>query len=416
LAGALERKGVSVRIFDAGRHLLWRRGLKREIRDFSPEVIGLSLRNVDSATYPCTWTYLEDYRRIMGTVRSVSASPVVLGGSAFSIFPGELTAALGAESGSAGDGEASLSLFLDRKCRGVKRGVLGDLRDVGFPRQVELIFPDFRRYRTVGVQTARGCPRRCVYCTYPLLEGHELRRRDPGTVADEMESLHKDLGAGEIFIVDSIFNADEEHLAAVLEEVISRKMKIRFSCYMEPRVSRTLIFDLMARAGCVGVDFGTDSGSPAILHSLGKGFTVEDIRKATQACRGAGIDFCHSLLFGGPGETRATVAETARLMDEVSPRAVIAMTGIRIYPGTHLESTARQEGLLEPGDSLIRPRFYFAGWQPRELYQAVLSEASKRRSWFLPGKKYWSRALGPKLLRLVHREGPLWRSLGPPGA
>ena len=61
-----------------------------------------------------------------------------------------------------------------------------------------------------------------------------------------------------------------------------------------------------------------------------------------------GVDFAHYILFGGPGETEETVLETFALMDEVAPTAVIAMTGIRIFPGTPLHRQALAEGIITP--------------------------------------------------------------------
>lgn len=141
-----------------------------------------------------------------------------------------------------------------------------------------------------------------------------------------------------------------------------------------------------------------------------KDFTCEDITYVSTACRREGIDYCHSLLFGGPGETSETVRETVRLMDEIAPRAVIAMTGIRIYPGTELEHLARSEGHIMPGDSLLNPRFYFSGMEPSMLIKEIFQNIARRKNWFFPGGRDWSSSIGPRLLRLLHREGPLWRT------
>ena len=111
---------------------------------------------------------------------------------------------------------------------------------------------------------------------------------------------------------------------------------------------------LLKRAGCVAVDFGTDAGSPDMLASMKKSFTVEDVRRSSLACRNAGIDSCHSLIFGGPGETPETIRESVRLMDEISPMAVIAMTGIRIYRETEIERIAQKEGFISSDSSCCK--------------------------------------------------------------
>lgn len=198
-------------------------------------------------------------------------------------------------------------------------------------------------------------------------------------------------------------------MVQVLEELANRKLPVRFSCYMQPKMSYSGIFQLLRKAGCVAVDFGTDSGSPAMLSSFCKPFTQSDISATSLACRKAGIDFCHSLIFGGPGETRETIAETVRLMDELSPRAVIAMTGIRIYPGTEMERIAIKEGVIRAGQSLIQPQFYISCLGAKSPRRAVYKARAGRRNWFFPGKKDWSSMIGFRILSFLYRKGPLWK-------
>ncbi len=126
-----------------------------------------------------------------------------------------------------------------------------------------------------------------------------------------MERLRGELGATEQFIVDSSFNADEEHLVAVCEELRRRRSRpgaalaeLSFSCYLQPRVSDPAVFGLLRAAGCTSVDFGVDSAAAELLPDLGKSFTVADLRMTTAAAKAAGLDVCHSLLFGGPGRRR----------------------------------------------------------------------------------------------------------------
>jgi len=410
VAGALARAGFEVMVFDAGLARFPNRALARRIAAFAPEVIGLSLRNLDNSAFPWTRRYLDEYRRLVATIRRQSGAPLVIGGSAFSIFPRELLRILGGDGGVVADGEQAIVRFCAGAARGLLQGDCGELGGVGLPRSIATIFPELNRYRTIGIQTARGCPHRCIYCTYPILEGDRPRFRAPVAVVEEIEALRRDHRREDFFFVDSSFNADEEHMAAICRELIARRLRVRFSCYLTPRMRELSHFRLLAEAGCVAVDFGTDSCSEAMLRSLGKSFTVGDLERSSRACRGAGIDFCHSLLFGGPGEDEATVEETVQRMDAIAPRAVIAMTGIRIYPGTPIARRAIGEGVIAADDDLLAPRFYFAGGA-RGLLRRIAAHAASRRNWLLPGHRDWSAAIFPRLLRLVHRDGPLWRAL-----
>ncbi|MGO9611933.1 MAG: radical SAM protein [Dissulfurispiraceae bacterium] len=199
-------------------------------------------------------------------------------------------------------------------------------------------------------------------------------------------------------------------MAKLLESISARRLAISFSCYLQPRIKDYSLFGLLKKAGYIAVDFGTDSGSAVMLQSLRKSFTIEDISRTSGACRETGIDFCHSLIFGGPGETPETVKETIRFMDEISPRAVIAMIGIRIYPGTEMGREAHHEGYLVPGESVLVPQFYFSGMNPTCLVKEISEKVYGRINWFFPGRQDWSGSIGQRVLRFFHKEGPLWRT------
>ncbi len=409
VAGALARAGIEVRVLDVRRCRSFS-SLKREVLGFQPDNIGISLRNIDNASYPCCRSYLPSYYSLVRSLRHIRDVPIILGGPAFTLFPEEILSHLGADGGVKGEGEKGIGTFRTAGREGIINPGPLDLGETEFPRNIGELFPDFRRYRTIGIQTARGCPNSCVYCTYPRLEGRKRRTRPPEIVADEMARLFRDFGIRDFFVVDSLFNADEDHMVGVLERLAALDLPVRFSCYLQPKTSYPGIFRLLRRAGCVAVDFGTDSGSPRILESLQKPFSPDDIREVSLACGEAGIDYCHSLIFGGPGETFMTIRETTKLMDEIGPRAVIAMTGVRIYPGTGLEKTAIEERVIRSGESLLEPRFYFPGMGPPTLVKYVYDAASGRKNWFFPGRKDWSSTLGYRFLRFFHREGPLWRT------
>jgi radical SAM superfamily enzyme YgiQ (UPF0313 family) len=168
----------------------------------------------------------------------------------------------------------------------------------------------------------------------------------------------------------------------------------------------------MRRAGCRGVEFGADTASPSVLRALDKPFPQEEIRVAAQACRQAGLPAAYYLIFGGPGETSETMAETFAFFDDLKPQAILAFLGIRIYPNTSLHGVAISDGVITEEDDLLCPRFYIS---PKigahELKAAVGSHAEARPSWVVPGLGIRSDpALLAALRRIGHR-GPLWNLL-----
>ena len=411
VARAIQSSGARVRIFDAGLHRRPLREIERSISEMVPDLVCISLRNIDSVSYPVFKSYLPWYESLLARVRNASEAPVLLGGSAFSIFPSEILGRLGADAGVTGDGEDGVSRYLRSRAAGIYKGCLQELSEVGFPEGLKDVFPEMRRYRTIGVQTARGCTHRCIYCNYPLIEGGCLRRRPPGAVAEEIGRLHHDHGKCSFFIVDSSFNADEGHMAEVARSIAALGIKIRFSCYMEPKVSDPSIFRLLSAAGCMAVEFGTDSASDDVLGRMKKGFNSSDISSASVACDAAGIQACHSLIFGGPGESEETIAETVGFISGLRPRAVMCTLGMRIYPGTELHTIAEREGQLERGACLLDPKFYFSGGDPWRIARAVREAVGARGNWFFPGDRDWGSFWFLRLVGFFCRGGPLWRTL-----
>jgi hypothetical protein len=189
--------------------------------------------------------------------------------------------------------------------------------------------------------------------------------------------------------------------------MIADGLRLSWSAFVNPGHLDPELLDLMVRAGCDAVELGTDSGSPAILRSLGKSFTVEEVRRSSRLCRDAGVATAHYLLFGGPGENDGTIAESVALMDELAPDAVIVMVGIRIYAGTELHAVALREGVVSEGQSLLEPVFYPAEPDLRRIAERVAGEAGRRRTWIVPGLDVNTSAGVLEMLRRRQQRGPV---------
>jgi radical SAM superfamily enzyme YgiQ (UPF0313 family) len=87
-------------------------GLKPVIREFVPDLVGISLRNIDNTDTTDPMGFMGGYRFVVETVRQVSSAPIVLGGSGFTLFPRRILDELGADFGIVGEGER-LNLLLD---------------------------------------------------------------------------------------------------------------------------------------------------------------------------------------------------------------------------------------------------------------------------------------------------------------
>jgi radical SAM superfamily enzyme YgiQ (UPF0313 family) len=427
LSSALKSSGHEVRCLDLCFEENMEQALDTTISRFAPQAIGLSLRNIDNVAYPESVSYLPFFKKVIERCRQFSSSPIFLGGSGFTLMPEKVLNFLEADGGIAGEGEEAFPKVLSRMLGLFSPEVEGfisrEVKDFSGPACIQdldaLSSPDWscmdlKTYFAKGgmgnLQTKRGCPFSCIYCTYPLIEGKAVRLRSPRRVADEAEALLQQ-GVKNAFIVDNIFNFPESHARAVCQAFTERGISLQWSCYAHPAYfSRALAGD-MKRAGCTGVEFGTDSGSPAVLAQLGKDFTPEDIRRATLYAQKAGLEVCHSLSLGAPGETEETLEETFRLMEEISPTAVIAMVGLRVFPGTGLARQAVAEGLLSPAADFLDPVFYIAPEVRDRVVEIARQRSSLHPNWILPGLSINVSLRLQSKLRKIGVKGPLWEHM-----
>lgn len=435
MAAAAREAGHAVAVADLcfGRAPL--EALADTVRRYGPDVVGLSLRNVDNAAYPRTVDYLSEHRAVVDALRRVTGAPVVLGGSGFSIMPQAYMQVLDGDWGIAGEGEVAFAALLDaleegRRPQGIP-GLFGRDSPAGWydvpplaqarhrgwhdglrPARDLLDYPRYIRRGGMGnVQTKRGCVFKCRYCTYPLLEGNRFRAREAGDVVDELAALMKDYGSHPVFFVDSILNFPRGHVESICEEILRRRLKLRWSCYATPVKLDRHQARLMAAAGCDGIELGSDAVDDAQLGRLGKSFDAATAERANRYCLDAGLRVCQTLIFGAPGETRDSIRATCAALRRMRPTAVVAMTGVRLYPGTPLTEGLIAEGRIAASEVGLLPAFYvepdIAGFLPGYLQQ----QAREAGNWVLPGLAAPLLPASQRLLRGMGISGPLWRLL-----
>jgi radical SAM superfamily enzyme YgiQ (UPF0313 family) len=432
VATAAADAGHDVSVLDLCFHEDVDVALASALRDVRPEVVGISLRNVDNCAFPGTVSYLPHYRRVVAACRAGSDAPIVLGGSAFTTMPAYYLATLAVPWGVVGEGEVAFAALLERLATGHDPAGLGGVasRDpvsgavrVNPPAWLASIdalradrrWIDVRAYFERGgmanLQTKRGCHFKCTFCAYPVIEGRGMRTREPQLVADEVRLLVDEHGIDQLFVVDSIFNAPRGYAERVAAALRPLGRRIRWSCFVGPANFTPELCDLLVAAGCQSVDFGTDAAAPATLRALRKSFTVDDVRTASRICRERGLPFQHSLVFGGEAETWETVAQTVAVMDECRPTAVNAMCGVRVYPETPLAQTLLARGEVPDVETLYEPYFYFAPPVREGLAEAIARIGRERGNWLLPGNKVNDEEALFARLRGRGLKGDLWRFL-----
>jgi len=343
----------------------------------APEVIGVSVRNVDDQNMTESKFLLESTKKIISACRNLSEAPIVLGGAGYSLFPETMLTYLDADMGIQGEGELAFSMLLDRLERGEELTDTPGLYLPGQGLQRERVylkdldqFPppdlDITSITTpndtimwMPIQTSRGCPLDCSYCSTATIEGRPKRRRLPRSIIRDI-SLFIDKGVTHFYFIDNTFNLPPSHAVNICKAIIDSNCEFSFRCIIYPmRVNENLI-KLMAQAGCIEVSLGFESGSEEILKWLNKKFTPDDVRRTNDLFVKHGIKRTGFLLIGAPGETKETVEQSLHFVDSLDLDLLKITSGIRIYPNTQLAKTALAEGVIEPDDDLLAPRFYMS--------------------------------------------------------
>jgi radical SAM superfamily enzyme YgiQ (UPF0313 family) len=211
-----------------------------------------------------------------------------------------------------------------------------------------------------------------------------------------------------VVIVDSIFNSSPEHVQQVCESILRLNLKMRWACFLRPAGLTADLMQLMTRAGLAHVEFGTDSFCDSVLAAYGKRFTFDDVLRSHELAWQAKVDCCHFLICGGLGETRDTLEAGFRNSLRLKDAVILALAGMRIYPGTRLHALARREQPLPPDDALLEPRYYISGALTEDEVLERLRDFSRRSPGWIVGDP------PPRYVELAARlrsrgvVGPLW--------
>ncbi len=386
VASALDQAGHHVRFLDLcfARNSI--ASARTEARAFRPDVIGVSVRNIDNSDAIALRHYTPEARDLLHTLRAAApAAKVIAGGAAFGVAPEALFRNLGVDYAVAGDGERASVALVDALCSGAAIETMpGLVRDRGgtvtftppgedadldsLPGPALHRWIDLARYQrhgaTIPIQTKRGCVYKCVYCTYRNVEGWGYRTRHPELVTDEIEELKVKAAVHHFDFVDSTFNSPPGHALQVCEAIARRKLNVQLdTTNFTPATASSELLGAMRVAGFRSLGITAESASDAVLEKLDKGFNAAKVREVAQRVEKHGIKTLWIFLLGGPGETRQTVEETLAFAKWRLERgdAVYLTVGLRIYPGTTLHRIAIAEGVVPATSTLLDPAFYFSG-------------------------------------------------------
>ena len=368
------------------------------VSEFEPDLIGMSIRNLDNQSSLNPVWNLPAVRDIIERIRQLSDATTLIGGPAFSIMPAECLDYVGADLGIAGDAAEAFATLVERLETGA------DYRDIpgivfrddandgeivasegrftsSFHRAPRLDLLDMRAYNGSGFGV--GVVTKLAQAYYPTpgadFNGGDWRIREPSEVVDEIRALDDNFGINKVFFIDSGFNIPAEHAKATCRAIIDAGLHVRWNSYVRPSDEADAeLMGLMKASGC----------SLALMAEGGRGGEglgdrLAGLDRMAELCREANLPFTMNMTFGEPGDTESSVEQKLDFLKRVDAAFAVLRVGTRVLPNTAVAQTALREGLIESESELVRPTFYTDASVRDWIADRLREEAAEYPRWNL---------------------------------
>lgn len=193
------------------------------------------------------------------------------------------------------------------------------------------------------VQSSRGCPINCTYCGYVVAQGIPWRGRTAANVFDELKQIVHEHGVTNVVFRDPLFAYDRERNLELCSMLERAELGLSWQCETAIKTMDDELIAAMARAGCVSVSFGIETGNEVLQkkYSRGKIKSHEHAKVVIDSCRRHGIATRGFFMIGFPEETPEMAKETMDLAVYLDPDTV-QFTAVTPYPDTKLYKESRE--------------------------------------------------------------------------
>lgn len=384
LAGQLE--GFDLKAIDLGLEGNPAEALLSAAGSFSPDVVAISLRNIDDSTWPRTHSYLDAFEAVMGALAAWKGI-VIAGGPGFTIYPEVLLRRFPRiDFGVAGEGEQALPELLSAVLTGnlpepLLRPARPDLSTLRPPRYDILDHGPYSRGFGMGVQSRRGCAFSCSYCTYSHISGSEFRFRPVEAVLGDIEQLRA-MGVRRFQFVDSVFNSPAPYFRQLVKAMTPSAKGMVWGAWLDTEIDAPDL-GLMREAGAVKVDFSPDAITRRGLGLLGKSPDPSRLFAVVRDARRAGLTVGVSFFNGNPGEGFSALLAKLLFMLRVRiglgwRRTFVSIGTIRIYANSPIACEMSGSGAVPEDFDFLEPIFVEPRGPSRWLYRLYSSARGLR--------------------------------------
>jgi len=244
------------------------------------------------------------------------------------------------------------------------RDFIEDLDSLPFPDRSlidnnKYTLPNIDRPYTLLI-SSRGCPYECIFCTARQYYGKKIRLRSAKNIVDEAEEIMAKFGLKDIVMWSDTFTLVRDHVLEICDEIHRRGVKFNWMCNSRVDKVDEIMLEKMKAAGCIGISYGIESGVQHILDNAKKGINLRQIDSAFKWTKRAGIETLGHVIFGLPGETKATIRNTLDFVKKIKPDFAQFYCAIP-FPGTEFYSLCKEKGWLVTKD-----------WSRFEINQAII--------------------------------------------
>lgn len=357
--------------------------LSKELEKNKPDVVGISLRNIDSAVSPNQqWCYPWFVQMLKIITQKAPSCKIVVGGTGFSLFANEIMQQNPEiDFGVILEGEHVFPQLL-RNFENPER-----INNLVFRRENKIVFTQFVRYEnfehlpapsreffnlepykktefSFNVLSKKGCVFNCLFCPEGFLSGQRMQLRSPKEVVDEIEELKEEYHVDSFRFADCSFNFPFSHAKKICEELLSRKIKIDWIADFNLAFLDEPFMKIAVESGCKLFSFSPDAASDKALTLLNKNISVKDIKKsAVLAKKVSGTNLSYGFMYDLPNHNSENAIGLVRLVPRLalelgSKLNSISLTKIRIYPHSALYVHALNQGIVSKNLDILFPLYY----------------------------------------------------------
>ncbi len=209
------------------------------------------------------------------------------------------------------------------------------------------------RPRILPLTLGRSCPYRCTFCS----KSSEYRTRSVDNAMKEIAHFHEKYRFNILYVTDELFSVKDGKAREFCAKIkrLKKELKADFgwSCHVRVSDVDMDILKEMKDAGCVFIGYGFESASNAVLKSMKKGITSEQILQAIRLTEEANIGIQANFIFGDTAETPETIEETVNFYNKHCKNHCVSFFYITPYPGSELFQYCLDRSLIPD-----RQKFY----------------------------------------------------------